>query len=96
MSRRAKRVVLTEREARYWAAAATRQLRSMLEPAGLFCLAGRPEVRRVGTEKFERLTESRTQASATLIGTYTPEVEESQVFEDLQVWLREQRSVGEG
>ena len=94
--RRAKRVVMTEREARYWAAAATRQLRAMLEPAGLFCMAGKPEVRRARTDKFKRLTESRSQVSATLIGTYTPEVEEAQVYEDLQVWLKEQRPAGEG
>jgi hypothetical protein len=94
--RRAKRVVMTEREARYWAAAATRQLRTMLEPAGLFCLAGRPEVRRARSGKFRELTASRKEVSATLIGTYTPDVVEAQVFEDLQAWLKDQRPAGEG
>ena len=90
MSRPLRLVVMTEREARYWAGAATRQLRSMLEPAGLFCIGGKPEVRRTRTGKFKELTAGRSQVSATFIGTYTPEVEERQVFEDLQVWLKEQ------
>lgn len=94
--RRAKRVVMTDREARYWAAAATRQLRAMVEPAGLFCMAGKPEVRRVRTHKFMELTASRKEVSATLIGTYTPDVTEGQVLEDLQVWLQDQRPAGEG
>jgi hypothetical protein len=90
MSNKARLVVMTEREARYWAAAATRQLHSMLEPAGLFCIGGKAEVRRTRSGKFREMTANRQGASATLIGTYTPEVNERQVFEDLQEWLKEQ------
>jgi hypothetical protein len=90
--RRAKRVVLSEREARYWAAAATRELRSMLEPAGLFCLAGKLQVLRVRTTRFRKAVASREEVAAMLIGTYTPQVSETQVFEDLWVWLKDQQA----
>jgi hypothetical protein len=42
MSNKVRPVAMTEREARYWAGAATRQLRSMVEPAGLFRIGGKP------------------------------------------------------
>jgi len=93
---RGKRVVMSEREARYWAGVATRQLHALLVPAGLFCVGGKPEVRGSGTTKFTATTSGRGEASATFIGTYTPEVSEAQVFEDLQVWLAGQRPAGEG
>ena len=91
---RAKRVVMSPREARYWAGAATRQLHAMLEPAGLFIVAGKPEVRRTRSGKYREMTAGRGAVSATFIGTYTPEVSEAQVFEDLQVWLADQRPAG--
>ena len=81
---RGKRVVMSEREARYWASVATRQLHALLVPAGLFCVGGKPEVRGIGTTKFKATTSGRGEASATFSPPPLGTISDGRI---MKVWL---------